>query len=117
MKKILSFYFIWLFLISSINPIGSNNYVEIRNDNVVKGVNKNNPLKNAQIGDVLCLTGTYNEITENHTMIYAGNGYVWECTFGSETNGKGVRYQKFDYQYNWYKKKTTDYNINIYRKN
>lgn len=32
MKKILSFYFIWLFLISSINPIGSNNYVEIRND-------------------------------------------------------------------------------------
>lgn len=82
---------------------------------LVKDVVKTNPLEKAQIGDVICLTGTYKGKSDNHAMVYAGNGYVWESTSGSETYGRGVRYQKFKYQYKWYIDNTNDYNIKIYR--
>ena len=82
---------------------------------LVPGVDKDDPLKNAKVGDVICLTGTYKGKSDNHAMVYAGNRYVWESTSGSETYGRGVRYQKFKYQYKWYIDNTNDYNIKIYR--
>ena len=84
---------------------------------LVPGVDKDDPLKNAKVGDVLRFVGTTNEDKpNNHVMIYAGNGYVWECTPGRVETGQGVRYQRFVNQANYYKLNFRTYDFSIYRR-
>ena len=84
--------------------------------NSIPGVDVNNPLKKAKTGDVLRFTGIFGGKADNHVMIYAGNGYVWECTPGSKENGMGVRYQRFLCQQNYYVRNADSYSFSIYRR-
>ena len=92
------------------------NFDSYEDFNSISGVDKNNPLKKAKVGDVLQLMGTFEYGTDNHVMIYAGNGYVWECTPGGISTGQGVRYQRFSNQENYYKKNASSYDFSIYRR-
>lgn len=65
---------------------------------------------------MLRFTGTFGYGQDNHVMIYAGNGYVWECTPGGVNTGQGVRYQKFKNQQNFYIENSKKYDISIYRR-